>query len=67
MPTNQELYNAIEFYAKKKIPDEMRRTAFMMNANRALREGSTERLYQYLERVRPPIRGGSYKRYPSCF
>lgn len=71
MPTNEELFAAIEFHAQKKIPDEMRRTAFLMNARRALRSGNTEFLYRYLERVRPQIRGGKLpkvqKKYPSCF
>lgn len=58
MPTNEELYRAIEFHATQRIPDEMRRTAFLMNAHRALRQNNRELLFRYLERVRPPIRGG---------
>jgi hypothetical protein len=70
MPTNEELFSAIQFHAEKKIPDEMRRTAFLINARRALRNGNTELLYRYLERVRPQVRGGGkilHKKYPSCF
>lgn len=58
MPTNQELYDAIVYHAERTIPDEMRRTAFLINARRALNNNNTEYLQRYLERVRPPIRGG---------
>lgn len=58
MPTNQEIFNAIQYHATLKIPDEMRRTAFLINARRALQTNNSELLYRYLDRVRTPIRGG---------
>lgn len=65
MPTNEEIYNAIEEYASQKITDPMRLEAFLTNAYNAYRRGDTQALYRYLQRVRPPVRGGKVMR--NCY
>jgi hypothetical protein len=47
----------IRYYAGLSIPDRMRRTMFIDNARRALVQGNTRRLQEYLDRVRF-VRGG---------
>lgn len=56
--TNAELYQRIEMLAQTKIPDSMRREAFLMNAHRAMRQNNREYLLRYLYRLEPPVRGG---------
>lgn len=58
MPSNREIYDMIVFYAEQKIPDEMRREAFLTNAYNALLRNNTEYLMRYLQRVKPPVQGG---------
>ena len=57
-PTNEEIYTMIEQYAERKIPDVMRRTAFLTNAYTAYRTNNRQALLRYLQRVRPPVQGG---------
>lgn len=59
-PSDAQIYMLIEEYAEQKIPDVMRRTAFLMNAYNAFRTGNTALLLRYLQRVRPAVQGGRY-------
>ena len=62
-PSLMQIYEMIEYHAKLKIKDEMRRDAFLMNAQRALHQGNREYLLRYLQRVRPSVQGGYFKNY----
>lgn len=62
-PSLMQIYEMIEYHATRKITDEMRRNAFLMNAQRALHQGNREILLRYLARVRPPVQGGFFKNY----
>jgi hypothetical protein len=61
-PTLEQIYRAIEQSANERITDPMRREAFLMNVDRAYRQGNREYLLRYLARLRPVVRGGGATR-----